>query len=63
MRVARSAILALLTVAVFAPGIARAAGSIVLVRSGDETIQTYLALPEKPAKGGPAIVLVHEWWG
>jgi len=41
----------------------RAAGSMVPIKSGDETIQAYLALPETPVKGGPAIVIVQEWWG
>ena len=35
----------------------------VSLKSGEETIQAYLALPEKPAKGGPAIAVIHEWWG
>jgi len=52
--------------AAFAPGavrVAAAAGSMVSLKSGEETIQAYLALPEKPVKGGPAIVVIHEWWG
>ena len=56
-------VLALLAGATLASRPASAAGSMVTLRSGDEFIQVYLALPEKPVKGGPAIVLVHEWWG
>jgi carboxymethylenebutenolidase len=63
MRTPRFAALVLLTGVLLTPGLARAAGSMVTVRSGDESIQVYLALPEKPVKGGPAIVVIHEWWG
>lgn len=40
-----------------------AAGSMVDVKSGNETIQAYLATPPGGAKGAPAIVVVQEWWG
>jgi hypothetical protein len=68
VRHARLTLLALLafTLAAVVPGLiseANAAGSMVTLRSGDEFIQVYLAVTEKPAKGGPAMVLVHEWWG
>lgn len=52
-----------LAVSLVPPSVAHAAGSMVPLKSGSETIQAYLALPAAPAKGGPAIVLVHEWWG
>jgi carboxymethylenebutenolidase len=42
---------------------AAAAGSMISIKSGTETIQAYLALPATPAKGGPAIVVIHEWYG
>jgi carboxymethylenebutenolidase len=31
-------------------------------RSGNETIKSFLALPEQPGKY-PGIVVIHEWWG
>ena len=40
-----------------------AAGTMVEVKSGSETIQAYLATPSGGAKGAPAIVVVQEWWG
>jgi carboxymethylenebutenolidase len=40
-----------------------AAGSMVSLKSGSETIQAYLATPTSDAKGAPAIVVVQEWWG
>ena len=54
-------VLALGAGAVVAP--ARAAGSMIDMKSGNEVIQAYLAVPEGGAKGAPAIVVVHEWWG
>lgn len=36
-------------------------GRMVRVASGDETIDAYLSLPARPARG--AVVVVHEWWG
>lgn len=48
--------------------LALGAGTTVSLKSGDETIQAYLAVPAAPAataKGAraPALVLVHEWYG
>jgi carboxymethylenebutenolidase len=40
-----------------------AKGSMIEMKSGDEVIQAYLAVPEGGAKGAPAIVVVQEWWG
>ena len=40
-----------------------AAGTMVDVKSGSETIKAYVATPATPAKGSPAIVVVQEWWG
>ena len=40
-----------------------AAGTLVDVKSGDETIKAYLATPSGTVKGAPAIVVVQEWWG
>ena len=57
-RIALSLLLALLAAA---PAFAK--GSMVDFKSGDETIQGYLALPASPAKGTPAIVVVQEWSG
>ena len=62
----RSAFLALF---VFAAGFAlgsvptevRAAGVMVDIPSGNETIKAYVSAPGK--KGGPAVVIVQEWWG
>lgn len=48
---------------VLASAPAFAAGSMVPVKSGAETIQAYLALPASNAKHGPAIVIVQEWYG
>lgn len=31
-------------------------------KSGDETVSSYLALPEGAGKH-PAIIVIHEWWG
>jgi len=36
-------------------------GRMVQMPSGEETIDAYLAVPPKPARG--ALVIVHEWWG
>ncbi len=33
---------------------------MVPLKSGSETTLAYLALPATPAKGGPAIVLIHQ---
>src|SRR6185295_11201619 len=46
----------------FAP-FAFAAGSMMDLKSGKETIQAYLSMPEGGGKGAPGIVVVHEWWG
>jgi carboxymethylenebutenolidase len=62
-RIRRFAPLVLLALLCSAPRGASAAGSMVAFKSGSETIQGYLALPATPAKGGPAIVVIHEWWG
>ena len=34
----------------------------ITLRSGDETVSAYLAVPDS---GGPhpALVVIHEWWG
>src|SRR5271156_5574612 len=43
----------------------RAAGSkteTVKFPSGKETIEGYLAVPEKPGRY-PAVIVIHEWWG
>jgi carboxymethylenebutenolidase len=37
------------------------AGRMVKLPSGDETIDAYLSVPPKPARG--VVVVVHEWWG
>lgn len=42
---------------------AAAAGTMVDLKSGPETIQGYLAVPEGGGKGAPAIVVIQEWWG
>ena len=34
----------------------------VSYKSGDETVNSYLALPEGAGKH-PAIIVIHEWWG
>jgi carboxymethylenebutenolidase len=47
---------------VFAAG-AAGAGSMVDVKSGGETIQAYLAVPEGGGGGAPALVVIQEWWG
>lgn len=39
------------------------AGAIVKTSRMDGGAQGYLALPEKPGSGQPAIILVQEWWG
>jgi len=54
-------ILPLLFLLTAAPALA--AGTMVDVKSGNETIQAYLATPSGGAKGAPAIVVVQEWWG
>ena len=45
-----------------AAGVARAAGTAVTYKSGDETVSGYLAAPGGGGKH-PAIIVVHEWWG
>jgi len=42
---------------------AHAAGSMVDLKSGSETIQAYLATPAAAVKGAPGVVVVQEWWG
>jgi carboxymethylenebutenolidase len=37
-------------------------GSTVRYKSGDETVQGYLAVPQG-AGPFPAVVVIHEWWG
>jgi carboxymethylenebutenolidase len=37
-------------------------GMVVKIKSGDESINAYLAVPEKKGKH-PAIIVIHEWWG
>jgi carboxymethylenebutenolidase len=59
--VKRIAISLALSLAFAAPSFA--AGSMVDVKSGNETIKAYLATPATPVKGAPAIVVVQEWWG
>jgi carboxymethylenebutenolidase len=46
------------------PMLARGAGKTETVsyKSGDETVSSYLALPESGGKH-PAIIVIHEWWG
>src|SRR5688572_5536600 len=39
------------------------AGKMVVIQSGGDSIQAYLAAPAQAAKGRPAIVVVQEWWG
>ena len=62
-------LVALVAVVAFAvaalPEPAGAAGTLVSLKSGDETIEAYLATPATPANGmsSPALVLVHEWYG
>src|SRR5688572_5643712 len=53
----------LLTAVAFAPEV-RAAGTMVTITSGGESIPAYLARPAGAArKGAPAVVVVQEWWG
>jgi len=55
--------LAMLVVGAAAPGPA-AAGTMTEITSGSEKIQAYVALPVGGAKkGGPAVVVIQEWWG
>ena len=51
--------------ALFLSGTPRAwaAGTTVSLKSGNETIQAYLALPRGLPKEAPAIVVVQEWMG
>jgi carboxymethylenebutenolidase len=66
-RLARTPAFALvvLLVAVAAPApAARAAGAMIDIASGNETIRAYLARPAGGGKKGtPAVVVVQEWWG
>ena len=39
-----------------------AGGSMVTYRSGEDTVQAYLALPAGAGKH-PALMMIHEWWG
>jgi carboxymethylenebutenolidase len=34
----------------------------VSIKSGDDTISGYLALPDSPGRH-PSLVIIHEWWG
>jgi carboxymethylenebutenolidase len=42
---------------------ALAAGAMIDMKSGNDTVKAYVATPATPAKGAPAIVVVQEWWG
>ena len=57
---------AVLLVGLFATIVSvRAAGpktEMVKFPSGKETIEGYLAVPEKPGRY-PAVIVIHEWWG
>ena len=35
---------------------------MVTYRSGEDTVQAYLALPAGAGKH-PALMMIHEWWG
>ena len=39
------------------------AGKMVDLKSGEDTIQAYLAVPKGGGSGAPAMVVIHEWWG
>jgi carboxymethylenebutenolidase len=53
-----------LVTALLAPAGVAAAGTMITIPSGREKIQAYLATPGVGAsKGGPAVVVVQEWWG
>ncbi|HEV8630548.1 MAG TPA: dienelactone hydrolase family protein [Thermoanaerobaculia bacterium] len=39
------------------------AETVAYGKAGDETFHGYLARPEGAKKGGPAVLLIHEWWG
>ena len=55
-----------LTLSIFALGLALHAGSVktetVSYKSGTDTVNGYLALPDGGGKH-PAIIVIHEWWG
>lgn len=50
----------LLTTTVHTPSFAKTEN--VSIKSGNETISGYLALPDSPGRH-PGLVVVHEWWG
>ena len=58
--------LPVLTLSVLALSLALHAGSVktetVSYKSGSDTVNGYLALPEDGGKH-PAIIVIHEWWG
>jgi carboxymethylenebutenolidase len=58
--------LPVLTLSVLALSLALHAGSVrtatVSYKSGSDTVNGYLALPEGGGKH-PAIIVIHEWWG
>jgi carboxymethylenebutenolidase len=63
MRSARPFCLALGVLALLAlPAVAQMKTGEITIKSGDETIKGYLAVPE--GKGPfPAVVVIQEWWG
>jgi carboxymethylenebutenolidase len=56
------AILLMVGAAALLRGAATPKTETVSYKSGDETVNAYLALPEGGGKH-PAIVVIHEWWG
>ena len=62
----RKFLLPVLTLSVLALSLALHAGSVktetVSYKSGSDTVNGYLALPEGGGKH-PAVIVIHEWWG
>ena len=58
--------LPVMTLSILALSLALHAGSVktktVSYKSGSDTVNGYLALPEGGGKH-PAVIVIHEWWG
>lgn len=59
-------ILGIFALGLLAFGLALQAGALktetVSYKSGDETVSSFLVLPDGGGKH-PAIIVIHEWWG
>src|SRR3984885_16191497 len=55
-------IIVIFLTAILAPHAAGPKTEMVKFPSGKDTIEGYLAVPDKPGRY-PAVIVIHEWWG